>query len=194
LRLYPVHLAMKDTNGLYKDKYRINSARRSGYDYSQAGGYFITICTKSREHSFGNIQLATDALTNAYLIDNELAVQAWNCWQAIPQHFPFVESDAFVVMPDHVHGVLFINRPGDYPKRSETHFGPRSDNLASIIRGFKVGVKAWSTRQGINFNWQPRYYDRIIRNELELEKIRTYIQDNPNRWEAEQQNELSLFR
>jgi len=185
---------MKDTNGLYKDKYRINSARRSGYDYSQAGGYFITICAKSREHSFGNIQLATDALTNAYLIGNELAVQAWNCWQAIPQHFPFVESDAFVVMPDHVHGVLFINRPADYPKRSETHFGPRSDNLASIIRGFKVGVKAWSTRQGINFNWQPRYYDRIIRNELELEKIRTYIQDNPNRWEAEQQNELSLFR
>ena len=56
--LYPVHLAMKDTNGLYKDKYRINSARRSDYDYSQAGGYFITICTKNREYSFGNIQLA----------------------------------------------------------------------------------------------------------------------------------------
>ena len=191
MRLYT---AMKDTNGLYNERYRINSARRAGYDYSQAGGYFITICTKNREHSFGKIYPATDAVTDAYLIGNELAVQAWNCWQEIPQHFPFVEPDVFVVMPDHVHGILFINRPADYLERPETHFGPQSDNLASIIRGFKVGVKAWATRQGITFNWQPRYYDRIIRNELELEKIRAYIQGNPNRWEAEQQNELSLFR
>ncbi|MCI1189544.1 transposase [Hymenobacter sp. DH14] len=181
---------MKDTNGLYNARYRINSARRMGYDYSQAGGYFITICTKNREHSFGEIHPATDALTDAYLIGNELAVRTWNCWQEIPQHFPFVEPDAFVVMPDHVHGILFINRTADYAERPETRFGPQSDNLASIIRGFK----AWATRQGINFNWQPRYYDRIIRNELELEKIRDYIQGNPNRWEAEQQNELSLFR
>ena len=185
---------MKDTSGLYNDKYRINSARRPGYDYSQAGGYFITICTKDREHSFGEIRPATDALTDAYLIGNELAVQAWACWQAIPQHFPFVEMDAFVVMPDHIHGVLFIHRPANYAERPEACFGPQSYNLASIIRGFKVGVKVWATRQGIDFNWQPRYYDRIIRSELELEKIRTYIQGNPNRWEAEQNNEISLFR
>ena len=133
---------MKDTNGLYNERYRINSTRRAGYDYSQAGGYFITICTKNREHSFGEIHPATNALTDAYLIGNELAVQAWNCWQEISQHFSFVEPDAFVVMPDHVHGILFINRPADYGERPEAGFGPQSDNLASIIRGFKVGVKA----------------------------------------------------
>ena len=185
---------MKDTNGLYNERYRIKSARWAGYDYSQAGGYFITICTKNREYSFGKIHPATDALTDAYLIGNELAVRAWNCWQEIPQHFTFVERDAFVVMPDHVHGILFINRPADYEEHLETRFGPQSGNLTSIIRGFKVGVKAWATRQGITFHWQPRYYDRIIRNELELEKIRNYIHGNANRWEAEQQNELSLFR
>ncbi len=185
---------MKDNNGLYNERYRIKSARRAGYDYSQAGGYFITICTKNRKHSFGEIHPATDVLTDAYLIGNELAVRAWNCWQEIPQHFPVVEPDAFVVMPDHVHGILFVNRPANYAEQPGTPFGPQSDNLASIIRGFKVGVKAWTTQQGLIFNWQPRYYDRIIRNELELDKIRAYIQGNPNRWEAEQQNELSLFR
>ena len=185
---------MKDCDGLYNGRYRINSARRAGYDYSQAGSYFITICTKNREHSFGEIYPAADTLTDAYLISTGLAVRAWDCWQEISQHFPFVEPDAFVVMPDHIHGILFIHRSADYAERSEACFGPQSDNLASIIRGFKVGVKAWATRQQINFDWQPRYYDRVIRNELELEKIRGYIQGNPNRWEAEQQNELNLFR
>lgn len=170
MRLYAVLIAiMKDTNGIFKDKYRINSARRAGYDYGQNGGYFITICTKNCEHFFGEIQPATDALTDAYLIGNELAMQAWNCWQAIPQHFPFVEPDAFVVMPDHIHDILFINRTDGHMERSETNFGPQSNNLASVIRGFKVGVKAWATRQGISFDWQTRYYDRVIRNELELE-------------------------
>ena len=185
---------MKNTNGLYNERYRVGSARRAGYDYSQAGGYFITICTKNREHLFGEIQPATAALTDAYLDGNEMAVRAWECWQQIPQHFPFVEPDAFVVMPDHVHGVLFIYRPDDYAEKPETSFGPQSNNLASIVRGFKVGVKAWATRQGLVFAWQPCYYDRVIRTETELEKIRDYINGNPNRWETDKGNDLGIFR
>ncbi|GAB3317227.1 transposase [Hymenobacter humi] len=185
---------MKDRNGLYGERYRINSVRRAGYDYSKGGGYFITICTKNRIPYFGQIQPATDDLHDAYLNGTNLAEQAWHCWQQIPLHFPFAEPDAFVVMPDHVHGILFIHRSAEYVEQAVAQFGPQSDNLASIIRGFKVGVKAWATRQGLEFAWQSSFYDRIIRNEAELEKIRKYVLDNPNRWESEAGEELGIFR
>ena len=185
---------MKDTNGLYNERYRINSGRRPGYDYSQGGQYFITICTQSRTPAFGEIRPATAALADAYLQGNELATRAWDCWHQIPQHFPFAEPDAFVVMPDHVHGIVVLHRPAGQAEQPEARFGPQSDNLAAIVRGFKVGVKAWATRQGLPFQWQAGYYDRIIRNERELEKIRDYIHANPNKWESEQQNEQQLFR
>ncbi len=184
---------MEDTNGLFREQYRINSARRAGYDYSQGGSYFITICTKNRQPYFGEIQPATTR-ADAWLAGTQLAARAWECWQQIPQHFPFVEADAFVVMPDHMHGILIINRPADYAEQAAPHFGPQSNNLASIVRGFKVGVKGWATQNKLPFEWQAGYYDRVIRNEIELEKSRAYIQSNPNRWESDKQNELSIFR
>ncbi|MBF9220192.1 transposase [Hymenobacter ruricola] len=185
---------MANLNGLYNERYRIDSARRVGHDYGQGGGYFVTICTKDRTPCFGEIVPAAGALTDAYLNGNDLAVRAWDCWQQVPQHFPFARPDAFVVMPDHVHGILFFDRPATYAGQPEARFGPQSNNLASVVRGFKVGVKAWATRQGLSFQWQAGYYDRIIRDERELEKIRDYIHGNPAKWASEQHNELSLFR
>lgn len=180
-------------DGLYLDKYRIDTARRTGHDYGQAGQYFITICTQNRYPYFGQIQPAATAIEDAYLLGTALAERACECWQQIPQHFPFVETSAFVVMPDHVHGILFFRRPAERPDQPAPTFGPQSDNLASVVRGFKVGVKAWATTSTIPFAWQPRYFDRVIRNEVELEKIRGYIRDNPNRWEADKANDMGLF-
>ena len=179
--------------GLFADKYRIDSARRPGHDYSKAGQYFITICTQSRQPYFGQIQPASDSLNDAQLIGTDLATRALDCWQEIPHHFPFAEPDAFVVMPDHIHGILFFHRSADYSEHHPAVFGPQSDNLASVIRGFKVGVKSWATRSGIPFTWQPGYFDRVIRNDIELEKIRQYIRNNPNQWAADQGQDIGLF-
>jgi putative transposase len=177
----------------FRGLYRIPSARWPGYDYSQAGAYFITICTKERVPYFGAI--ATDSETNeAYLTGTGCAARAIACWQEIPAHFPFVVADAFVVMPDHIHGILLFERPGDFEGQRAGLFGPQSNNLASVVRGFKVGVSSWATRQGVVFGWQSRYYDRIIRNEDEMRRIQHYIHDNPARWAAEQQNPVGLFR
>ena len=181
-------------NGLYQDKYRIASARRTGYDYSQDGGYFVTICTQNRTWYFGEVVPAADALTDAYLTGTALANRAQECWQQMPEHFSFVKPDALVIMPDHVHGILFIRRAADDAPRVNASFGAQSSNLAAVVRGFKVGVKAWATRQGLDFAWQPGYYDRVIRNEKELEKIRRYIGGNLNQWAEEAGNEGGLFR
>ena len=180
-------------NGLYLDKYRIDTARLLGHDYGQTGQYFITICTHKRQPYFGEIKPASGALQDASLLGTALAARALECWQEIPQHFPFAEPDSFVVMPDHIHGILFFHRPSDRVAQPASTFGPQSDNLASVVRGFKVGVKAWATKAQIPFAWQPRYFDRVIRNEQELEKIRAYILDNPNRWKMDKVNDSGLF-
>ena len=96
-------------------------------------------------------------------------------------------------MPDHIHGVLVFNRPASRPDQLAPVFGPQSGNLVAVVRGFKVGVKAWATRNQVPFAWQARYFDRIIRHEVELEKIRRYIQDNPNRWEIDKENDAEIF-
>ncbi|HSW88307.1 MAG TPA: transposase [Candidatus Saccharimonadales bacterium] len=174
----------------YKDKYRIDSTRLKGYDYSQNGIYFITICTKNREPYFGEIISG-----NMYVTEIGKIVQKF--WMEIPQHFPFVTLDKFVVMPNHIHGILMINK--DKPFGVETQhiaslregeyinkFQPQSMNISSIIRGYKAGVKTWTVKNNIDFAWQPRFHDRIIRDERELHTVQEYIKNNPKNWEKDE--------
>ena len=113
---------------------------------------------------------------------------AWQCWLEIPEHFPFVSLGAFVVMPDHVHGIVIIDNnetvetqnfaslPGaDAPKN---RFGPQSKNLASVVRGFKTGVTKKSRLHFPEFAWQARYHDHIIRNSNSFGAIARYIEMN----------------
>jgi len=153
----------------FKSKYRISPARLSHWDYGSHGLYYITICTKDREHYFGEIVSEQDVETNNIETQNIASLRqtcigeiAYNNWLDIPNHFSFVELDEFVVMPNHIHGIIFINKP-DKIDWQKNKFGSQSQNLASIIRGFKVSVKAYSTTNGIEFSWQPRYYDHVIR-------------------------------
>ena len=121
------------------------------------------------------------------------------CWLEIPQHFPFVTLGEFVVMPNHVHGIIIINKSKDEraPEGVETQdlaslpvsgsknlnrFGPQSRNLGSIIRGFKVGVTKNAHAINVDFSWQSRYHDRIIRDYAEFRRIVYYIQTNPENW------------
>ncbi len=173
---------------LFKNQYRIATARLKNRDYSLNGHYYLTICTNNREPFFGHVN-------NAEMTLSEIGLRAGQCWRDIPNHFPFVRLDEYVIMPDHIHGIIVIEKndaPNDAKKIfvaddsvDTNKFGPQSNNMASIIRGFKIGVKKWATMNHIPFAWQPRYHDRIIRHEEELSRIREYISNNPAKWEQD---------
>ena len=102
-------------------------------------------------------------------------------WTAIPNHFPFVVLDEFIVMPDHIHGILCFKKPG-YRGRNRNVFGPQSQNLASVMRNYKGATKAYATLHNIEFAWHHRYHDDVIRSRKELDNIRKYIKNNPAKW------------
>lgn len=155
----------------FQNKYRIPSARLQGYDYGFNGFYFVTICTKNRKHYFGSIVQQPSIIS-------QIAIEYWS---EISKHYPFVELDEFVVMPNHIHGILFFNRPEKIDWQSN-QFGAQSQNLAAVIRGFKSSTKRYANQNNIEFEWQPRFHDRIIRNDKELNAIRQYIVNNPMKW------------
>jgi REP element-mobilizing transposase RayT len=128
----------------------------------------------------------------ALLQSTEIGEVALDNWLQIPKHHPYVEIDEFVIMPDHIHGILFINKP-DKINWELSKFGPQRNNLASIIRGYKASVKKYATLNDIEFFWQPRYYDRVIRNEKEYVNIKEYIFNNPIQWSLKQDNFENLF-
>lgn len=124
---------------------------------------------------------------------SELGQHAVNCWLEIPAHFPFVILDRFIIMPNHVHGIIIINKPVETqnlaslqsPSVPQNQFAPQSQNLASIVRGFKIGVTKQVKQTQINFAWQPRFYDHIIRNQESYLKIAEYTETNPQRWQED---------
>ena len=177
----------------FQGKYRIASVRASWHDY-RCGAYFVTICTKGREHYFGEIRNDENGDSKMYL--SPIGEMADKCWRAIPQHFPNVQIPLWVVMPDHIHGIVIIDDIVGTQNFVETQnfaslhdndpnkFGPRSKNLASVIRGFKIGVTKFARQNNISFSWQSRYYDRIIRDTAEMNRIAEYIENNVAEWDA----------
>jgi len=164
----------------YKNKYRIPSTRLQNWDYGWNGAYFITICTHNREHYFGEI-------VNKKMKLSEIGIAAEKYWHEIPQHFPFVKLGAFVVMPNHIHGIIIIDKNDDNDitassQSPKNKFGPQSKNLASIIRGYKIGVTKFAKQINPQWEWQSRYYDHIIRNDKSYKKISEYIINNPVNW------------
>jgi REP element-mobilizing transposase RayT len=163
-----------------------------GYDYSLAGGYFVTITASERGDLFGVLQ-------DERVVLNELGKMVQQCWEEIPNRFPTVELDEFIVMPDHLHAILFLGEPdvgaGLDPARNVK--SQRSDDirattrvaptLGRIIGAFKSistiryfsGLRKQDSAKNGNKLWQRGYYDRIVRNEDELNSIRNYILFNP---------------
>lgn len=178
----------------YRNKYRVSSARLSSWDYGSHGLYFVTICTTDRVPYFGEIenQRISETQSIVSLQETEIGKIAGQNWEAIPTFHPYVELDDFTVMPDHIHGILFINKP-DKISWDLNKFGPQRNNLASIIRGYKSSVQTYATTRDIGFSWQSRYYDRVIRNEKEHLSIINYIRDNPDQWYLNKNNFENLF-
>lgn len=177
---------------LFRNRYRIESIRLKNFDYSQPGAYFITIVTHHRQCLFGTIANGTMQL-------NESGKIAHQCWMEIPKHFPHTTLDEYIVMPNHIHGIIVLNDIADekfdnmdkiVPQNSFQHIIPHS--IGSIIRGFKIGVTKWFRQYtDIYTVWQRNYYEHIIRNDDELRRIRHYIVNNPLHWELDNQDPLS---
>ena len=167
-------------------KHRRRSVRLKEYDYSQEGAYFVTICSRDR----------------AFLFENE-AIRAvtQQRWLEIPKHFPTVQLDEWVIMPNHLHGIITVtcrgvqlNAPteGITVRNSGNRFSmisPRRNTLPVIIRTYKAAVSTLCRRVGYkHFKWQRGYYEHVIRNEDELNRARQYILDNPLQWEMDENN------
>jgi ATP-dependent DNA helicase RecQ len=168
----------------YQNKYRSETTRLKNHDYGADGWYFITICTHHRENYFGDITQNVVGTQNlASLQPTTIGKIAHQYWMEIPTHFPFVVLDEFVIMPDHVHGILYFDKPEHkYQIHRPNKFAPQSKNLASVIRGYKAAVKKYATMNNISFAWQSRYHDHVIRSERELQAVRRYIRNNPQKW------------
>jgi putative transposase len=203
------------------------SIRLKGYDYAREGAYFITVCTKAKEWLFGEV-------INGEMRLNDMGTAILQCWKGIPKHFPNAVLDEFIVMPNHIHGIIIFTVGAknispdfcdDKPDRAK-NISPipcvspipcygtvgakdillcfidggrnRAKNISplqhgttmtigSVIRGFKIGVTKWARVNGASYNpWQRNYYEHIIRNETELNKIREYVINNPLNWETDE--------
>ena len=197
----------------YPNKYRIPTNRLHGYDYGTNGCYYVTICTKNRQHYFGDIVDETNVETQliASLRKTKIGEIAEKIWLDIPNHFPFVILDQFVIMPNHIHGILIFNKPDGIQQEDATrrdvinhvstttptikktggitgvHNPMLHENLGRVIRWFK-GRVSFECRSYINFAWQERFYDRIIRDSNELDNVRAYIFNNPANWKDDEYN------
>jgi putative transposase len=172
------------------------SIRLKGYDYTQSGAYYITIVTYQRQHLFGEVVDSDMRL-------NELGQIAYNEWFKTAILRPYVElfEDEFVVMPNHVHGIIWIqnNIVGARRRRTPTEHGdnierfgkPVSNSIPTITRAYKsavtYAVNGLQNQRGAAL-WQRNYYEHIIRDEKDLQAKRNYILGNPMKWEDDDEN------
>ena len=184
---------------LFRNKYRTTSTRLQNWDYSSPATYFITICTKNHKNYFGTIT-NTSAGTKciASLQTTEIGNIAKQEWFKTPEIRPDmnITLGEFVVMPNHIHGLLQIGiYNGDGYRDAKHHvptsipaFGPQSKNLGSVIRGYKSAVTTYARKQNIDFQWQSLYYESIIRTDASLNRISHYIKNNPIKWLQDKYN------
>lgn len=175
-------------NEKFKNKYRTHSTRLQQWDYRWDGIYFITICTHHHESYFGEI-------INGEMLLSPLGVIANILWYEIKNHAKHIELDDFVVMPNHIHGILILseNQPKletrhtlSLPNIGENRFQNQGKNsISSIIGAYKSAVTKHANRLNFPFAWQSRFYDNIIRNEKSYQKIKEYVQNNPIRWKED---------
>ena len=184
----------------YKGRYRIPSARAWLHQYN-GGTYYVTICTKDREKYFGRIVGGVMEMSEMGICLNEQILLTSKMRADMN-----VEIPLFSIMPNHVHLIVVIgnnvyNTPVDYVDgdsssrdampcvssiiETENSFSPQSKNLASIIRGIKIGTKAYATTNNIEFDWHPRFHDHIVRNVKELNEIAKYIENNVANWKED---------
>ncbi len=175
------------SQGYNPEIHRRRSVRLRGYDYTREGAYFVTICTHNRIPLFGEISEHEIRLNDAGRI-------AYRLWEQIPEHFDDVDTDEFIVMPNHIHGIIVITGSDV----GATHASPlrgasqsSKASLGTIVGSYKSAVsKRLNQYRGTHTTpvWQRNYYEHVIRNEAALHDIRYYIIYNPAKWADDPDN------
>jgi len=170
--------------------------RAQWWDYRNAAAYFITICTQDRQHYFGEIQDQKMQLSTIGAIADVL-------WFELPHRNPTIELGEYVIMPDHMHGILIIKdtvkssdessvgslratNPLKEKNQKMAAISPKANSVSAIIRSNKSAVTKHLNRLDLEFKWQSRFYDHIIRDEAAFERISNYIKANPENWEKKE--------
>jgi putative transposase len=202
---------MNEPKRLYQNKYRDGTFRLKNWDYNSNGWYFITICTQDRWNWFGQTQKHRMNLSKIGEIIKKY-------WQDIPKHFEGIQLDEWIIMPNHIHGIIKIDRDQqtdlnnndeirrfvamqrtynirNQTKKSESiqriimsKISPKKGSISTIIRSFKSICSKEIHKFEAEFAWQRRFHDRVIRNEQELFRIRHYIRSNPSKWYRDRNN------
>ena len=188
----------------WQNKYRIESARANWHDYD-GGSYFITICTKNREHYFGEI-------VDEEMVLSDIGKYVDEQFKNVTSHYPYAEIPLWTIMPNHVHAIVVISAcrdvacnvsptesicsEGDVARYVSTNptdkneymaeRSPKQGSLAAVIRGLKSAVTKYANENEILFAWQPRFHDHIIRDNSELNRIADYIENNVANWKDDE--------
>ena len=160
--------------------------RLPAHDYSRCGAYFVTICTHEKECFLSDVVGCEVKLAEPGKITAD-------CWQRLPERFPGLAVDAYVIMPNHLHGIIVLT--GEHAEHmghgSSRIFQAPSQTIGAIVRGFKgastrrIKVHCGNSDTSI---WQRNYWEHIIRDDADLERIQTYIENNPARWHMDKLN------
>ena len=185
------------TSGHSRDVHRRRSIRLRGYDYAQPGAYFVTICTQNWECLFGEI-------VDGAMHLNQVAEMVASAWNDLPQHYSGVDVDAFVIMPNHVHGIVMLSgnaaSAGAGPRACPGAGQPRGVaptlSLPDVVHRFKSLTTARHRRGAAREGWpafagrlwQRNYYEHVIRGEGEMSRVREYIVNNPANWAQDENN------
>jgi putative transposase len=155
------------------DKHHRRSIRMQGYDYAQAGAYFITICTHHRESLFGEVQ-------NDMMNPNIYGKLVAQNWQRLSEFHSNLSLDAFVVMPNHLHGILILRDVG----------GPLKPigEMIGRFKGFSTKAVNQLRKSAGMALWQRNYYEQVVRSEVMLNAVREYILQNPAKWSQDTEN------
>jgi len=180
--------------------HRRRSIRLLEYDYSSAGAYFVTVCTQGKSCLLGKVSDSAVYL-NAY------GRLVWDCWNHLPDHYPSIRLDAFVIMPNHIHFIVWITKllvgaglpcpdldapsPPNRAGEPSPYEAMMKSQLAQVVAYFKYQstkqINASRRMPGVPF-WQRNYYEHIIRSQKSLEAIREYIEMNPVNWLQDNEN------
>jgi len=172
------------------------------FDYSSEGAYFVTICVHDRESLFGSVE-------NGQVILNDIGSIVKMTWDGLPQQFPHVRLGECVIMPNHIHGIIwfvgvFVETPPvgaqfiapNERRGPSSHLGAmnlgamnRAPTLGAVVRSFKAKATWGIRRAGFSyFGWQRNYWEHVVRNDEDMDRIREYIINNPVEWEMDEEN------
>ena len=171
----------------FQNKYRIESARADWHDY-EGGSYFITICTKNREHFFGEI-------VNGEMVLSDIGKYAEEQFKNVSSHYPYAEIPLWTIMPNHLHAIVIIDgNKTKYDRRVvETWRAASLRDIANlqgwlsvVIGGLKSSITRFANENTLDFAWQPRFHDHIVRDTAEMNRIADYIENNVANWKDDE--------